>query len=97
MSETNGPKTLKGETFKAIPGFPGYRISNLGRVFSENRGKVMAGFAKKLVVLQKNKKPHCRSVGKLVYETFKGKVKKGSKVQTTKPGNYALANLTVAA
>lgn len=86
-------KLLKGEQWKPALGFPGYRVSSRGRVYSERRELLMSPHLGRTLVLSKDKKTKCVSVGKLIYETFKGKTDKI--VHTSKAGDYSLDNLSL--
>lgn len=66
--------TLRGEEWKTIVEYPDYKVSNLGRVYSELSAKILkAGMNNKgyqIVVLTKNNKRTTKTVHRLVLKTF---------------------------
>lgn len=84
----------KSEQWKDIKGFKGYQVSDKGNV--RKGEKVLTPFQGRLIVLQKDGKPACRSVPRLVAAAFIGPVKAGVRVhQIDKERGYALSNLRV--
>lgn len=71
---------LEGEIWKIIKNFPSYQVSNLGRIKSLKFGKekiLRQSITKEYlkVRLYKNKKSYNTEIHRLVYETFKNKLK----------------------
>lgn len=69
------------EEWRAIPGFPGYQVSSLGRVQSFKRGglfgKILSPSVSKrsgrsMVTMHMEGKPHWRLVARLVCQSFHG-------------------------
>lgn len=89
-------KNTSAESWKDIKDFPGYQVSNRGRVRNAETDKVLSPFNGSLIVLSKKGKPACRSVPRLVATAFIGPVKKGVRVhKINEEKGYAASNLRI--
>ena len=92
---------MKKEIWKDIYGFPGYQVSNQGRVRNKNSGHVLrpglGGVGYLTVALYENKKSTTKNVHELVANAFIGTKKKGMTINH-KDGdktNNAASNLEI--
>lgn len=85
--------------WKAIKGYPGYKISDNGQVYSLKRNRLLKntdnGDGYKTVTLRNGKETKHPFVHRLVYETFVGAIPKGYEVnhKDEDRGNNVLSNL----
>lgn len=82
------------EKWLPVKDYPGYFISNLGRVYSTKVNRIMRfGTTKKtngyyIAHFSKNNKAKCFLVHRLVYETFVGKVPDGLQINHIDENKY---------
>jgi hypothetical protein len=83
------------ERWKEVAGFPGYQVSDRGRVRNAYK-KVLKCFQKRMVVLCRGEKTYCRSVPRMVAEAFIGPVPKGVRVHKIRLDvGYIATNLRI--
>lgn len=72
---------MTAEQWRLIPGFPGYEVSSLGRVWSHRRDQVMVGSPNTdgylSVPLRRNGRTHTKPIHRLVGEAFLGPLPSG--------------------